>query len=337
MKISIVGFGRMGQNHFKACKLLKLDVVNIIDKSKKNLDTAKKLNKSSKCIYLDNYNNLFKTGYKFDCLIISTTTDYHFSFAKIAIKNKIKKILIEKPLCNSINECKKLIFLKKKYNVNIAVNHQMRYMEKYIFIKKLFQRKDFGKLSSVNIIAGNCGLAMNASHFIEGFRFITSEKPDQVSAWLTKNKNINPRGSKFNDYSGIIKINSQNNKTLLINILEDNGNGIVHVYTSDKAIVTLDDLTGKISVRVRKKEFSKYPTNKYALPSVNKDFKVNMNELITSTAKIIEKLKNGKKTVTPEDALINIKTITGAYLSSLKKNKNISLKNHVKNVNFNWP
>ena len=147
MKVAIVGFGKMGQNHFKACKLLKLDVVNIIDKNKINLSYAKKLNFKKKCEYILNFNQLFEKGNKFDLLIISTTTDYHFSFAKIAMENNIKKILIEKPVCNSLNECKKLILLKNKYKANIAVNHQMRYMTKYKYIKNLFKKNEFGSIS----------------------------------------------------------------------------------------------------------------------------------------------------------------------------------------------
>ena len=127
------------------------------------------------------------------------------------------------------------------------------------------------------------------------------------------------------------------NKILLINIAENNGNGILHVYTSNNAIVTLDEIEGKISYRVRKNKFSDYPTIKYALPSLTKDIKINVNDLITSTSKILRELKNNRISVTPEDALINIKTITAAYLSSTNNNKKIYLKKMKKNINFKWP
>ena len=40
MKISIVGFGRMGFKHYQACKLLNFDIVNVIESNKKNLNLA---------------------------------------------------------------------------------------------------------------------------------------------------------------------------------------------------------------------------------------------------------------------------------------------------------
>ena len=49
------------------------------------------------------------------------------------------------------------------------INHQMRYLPQYQIPKKLVNSESCNGLKSMHISAGNFGLAMNGTHYLEAF------------------------------------------------------------------------------------------------------------------------------------------------------------------------
>src|SRR5205814_558743 len=104
-----------------------------------------------------------------------------------------KSILCEKPMACSIAECEKMIGACRGSGVKLAVNHPMRYMASYMEPKRIVQSEEFGGLISMTVIGGNFGMAMNGTHFFEGFRYLADEEPDEITAWLDSDLVANPR------------------------------------------------------------------------------------------------------------------------------------------------
>lgn len=120
MNVGIVGIGNMGKNHLRICSEIEgLKVQAISDIS---IKTGK--------YYANKYNTLYNQYYEdlkyIDFVIIATPTTFHYEIAKHFIENNIH-ILIEKPVCATIEEVDNLISLAKEHNVKVMVGHVERF------------------------------------------------------------------------------------------------------------------------------------------------------------------------------------------------------------------
>ena len=77
-----------------------------------------------------------------------------------------------------------MIQVCRQRGVKLAISHPMRFMEQYTEPKRLAQSEMLGGLCSISVLAGNLGLAMNGTPFIEMFRFMTDEPPADVTGWI---------------------------------------------------------------------------------------------------------------------------------------------------------
>ncbi len=332
----VIGAGRMGIRHIYAIETLKLNLLGIIDKSKKKLLEYSDKSKYKKKTF-NNLKHYLKNNLVPDCAIIATTGDSHYKIAKELLVNGIKKILIEKPVVTSIADWRKLKKLSIKYKATLAVNHQMRFMEHYILIKKLINSNRLGELTSMNIIAGNIGLAMNLSHYIEAFRFITGDKVKNVQAWFSKKNIINPRGKKFKDKSGCLRMESKNKKRIYVDISSDQGHGVNVIYCAKHGFIYSDEINGKLRVAYRKTAQRKLHSNFYGLKGKIIEKKIKPKEVVVSSGRVLKSLIQNKNTVTLEDGLESILPIIAAYISNENKGRKVSINEANKDTRkFPW-
>lgn len=337
MKTAIIGCGRMGQRHITAAKKLNLKIVGVFDKSTKaKLETKKKFNLKDN-FFFSNLEIMMKQT-KPPLVIIATTADTHLKFTLLSIKFGAKFILLEKPAATSIIDCETIDKAAKKNNVRISVNHQMKFQKPYKIIKDLLDSKKFGGLKSMNILAGNIGLAMNGMHYMEGFRYLTKEKFISVNAWLKKNKEPNPRGKKFKDVGGQILAFTKTGKRFYLEASNDQSHGIHLVFIAKNGIITFDELLNDISYSVRKLNYLNYPSYRFGMPSDYKKIRLNFDNMtLESTTEVLKNLINKKKLVSVMDAANHIKTLHAAYMSSKNKGLTISLKKKFnKKTKYAW-
>lgn len=93
---------------------------------------------------ISNLNEIKKE--KFDFGIIASNSESHFENLKFLVSLGIKNFLVEKPICLSNSELKKIEKIKKEFNLNIWVNHERRYHPVYHFVKEIIQQKKYGEL-----------------------------------------------------------------------------------------------------------------------------------------------------------------------------------------------
>ena len=333
----IIGGGRMGQVYISCLKKLKIKLLFVIEKSlKKKKELKNKFLIDEKIIL--NSLNYSKLSTKPDLIIISTTADTHFDFTKQAMQNNIKFILVEKPVCRSLNECEKLIYLSKRSKSRIAVNHQMQYLEQYKVIKKIANSKKFGGLKSMNVMAGNCGISMNITHYVEAFRFISDDIPMYINGWLDKKKLKNPRGNKFKDFSGSIRIINKKGTRFYVDVSHDQGHGLKVIYNCKIGQIYVDELSGKVLLNYRKQKYSKLPTTRYAMPSKTEKLSIQPINIDISTSEvIIGLLKNHKTYANMYNGIQAVKVIIASYQSDQNKNKTINFSSDVNSkINFDW-
>ena len=197
-KYGIIGAGTMGQEHIKNVNLLdNAKVTSICDPNEGSL------NQSSSLITNDfnSYRNLDEliNNDDADAYIIATPNFTHIEVLEKILKTN-KHLLIEKPLCTTIDDCKKFQLISKDYSKVIWVGMEYRYMPP---VKKLIERvhnKTLGKLKMVSIrehrfpflkkvdnwnrFDSNTGGTMveKCCHFFDLMRFITQSEVKQVFA-----------------------------------------------------------------------------------------------------------------------------------------------------------
>ena len=167
----------------------------------------------------------------------------------------------------------------------------------------------------MHVAAGNFGLAMNGTHYIEAFRFITEDKPTKVAAWFDAKSLSNPRGPQFKDASGTMRITNEKGQRLYIDASSDQGHGVQVTYMARNGRITVDELTGTMTTVVRQPEHQEAPTSRYGLPVDIEEQKIKPVELVDSTKAVLEALVKGHNYPSLQDATLAVKTLVAAYHS----------------------
>lgn len=291
MKLCVIGVGRMGRRHITVAQQFGYQVVGVFDTSLDALNLAMSENAiAESCCYRSIEKMLIEL--KPTIIVVATTAPSHCEYVCIAAAAGVKYILCEKPMAVSIAECDQMINACEKYGAKLAINHQMRFMEMYIKIKALSESDDFGGLRSITVAASNFGLAMNASHYFEMFKFMTNEAITEISFRMDLEKVSNPRGVMYEDYSGQIFATTDSGHRLYMEIGADQGHGIHVVYGCRNGQIFVDDLMGKVRTVVRNAEYKNLPTTKYGMPADETYFSVSSGDLLKPTHDVLTSLLN---------------------------------------------
>lgn len=324
MKVAIIGTGRMGRRHIQVVQSIGLEVVGVCDLSAEALLLAQSENgiPAGSC-YGDVARMLSETSP--ECVVVATTATTHCEYTCLAAEYGAKYVLCEKPLAVSLAECRKMIEVCKSNGVKLAVNHQMRFMDQYVVPKALLNSAEYGGLSSVSVLAGNFGLAMNGSHYFEMFRFMTDEAPTEVSAWFSPEDVPNPRGPQFLDKAGSVRIKTADGKRFYMDVSTDQGHGMLVVYMSRNGRIVIDELTGEMQTVVRQEEHRELPTTRYGMPFTEETRQIAPADAVTPTKAVLKALLAGENYPTGEDGMKAVEVLVAAHLSAENEGKVVQL------------
>jgi len=206
-KILIIGCGNIGYRHLQSLldsKNFPLDIT-VVEQNEITLNNAK----SMFSITNDSYHNLTWvsdildiTEY-YDFTIIATQATNRYQLVNQLLEKGNRRFLIEKMVCQSISEYKKILECFKKYEAKGWVNTNFRY---FSFFQKLL--KYFSKnipLKFVIFGSGDKGLGSNAIHYLELFLWFTNSDTITLNGDnLTEKLLPNKRSSELVEFSGII-------------------------------------------------------------------------------------------------------------------------------------
>jgi hypothetical protein len=213
----------------------------------------------------------------------------------------------------------------------------MRFMEQYTLVKEMINNETFGGFQSMTIVGGNIGMSMNGSHYFEAFRYISEDEPHQITAWFDDQIVNNPRGNRFQDRSGSIRVSSKTGKKLYLEISTNQGHGLEVIYAARNGIIKISELTGELIAFVRKSEYKDLPTTRYGMPSEEIRKKISPAEVVESSSKVLEALISDTNRVTGEDGLLALKVLVGAYVSAENFSKTIKFDELLENNNtYPW-
>lgn len=266
LRVAVIGLGRMGVRHIQAARNLGMDVCGVADITEQALEAAQSM------FDLDESGS-FSDAYEMlrcvrpHALVIATTAPSHAAFVITATELGVRYILCEKPMATSLSEADAMINACKSAGTALAINHQMRFMPQYTRVKALIGSDELGPLVSILVSGSNFGLAMNASHYFEMFRYMSDMSVTTVQAWFEDVQLTNPRGPEFEDRSGRLLARSDGGPSMYIDFSAAAGYGLQVVYICRLGQIMVDELNGDMRVIARKREYRELPTTRYGMPA----------------------------------------------------------------------
>jgi len=234
LKVGLIGLGNIGKLHLMNC--LHIDNVEVIaaaDRSKKALKRAKSVGVKN---LFNDYRDLLAKS-KVDAVIIALPNFLHLESVQLALEAGVD-VFIEKPLANTVEECKKIVRLTEKNGRILMVGHYMRFMDA---IEKMKIALDEGRIGDLEVItleqilngpfahgvtprpvpewwfkpkkAGGGVLLDLGYHLVDLFRFFVGEEARVFFSYLTHEFNLPVEdgaivilGSRRSNVRGIINV-----------------------------------------------------------------------------------------------------------------------------------
>ncbi|MCE9659478.1 MAG: Gfo/Idh/MocA family oxidoreductase [Burkholderiales bacterium] len=293
LRIAVIGLGRMGMRHVQAARNLGMTVCGVADTAAQALRSAQADHgvAASEC-FTDADEML--ASVKPQALAIATTAPTHARYVQAAARLGVRHILCEKAMATSLGDAEAMIEACRRSGTDLAVNHQMRFMAQYTRVKALIGSAELGPLSSILVAGSNFGLAMNASHYFEMFRYIADAPVRGVQAWFEEAQLANPRGAQFEDRSGRILAWSEAGPSMYVDFSAASGWGMQIVYICRHGQIVVDELNGDMRIAARQAEYRDLPTSRYGMPVDRQQIAIEPADTVMPTMAVWSAMLEGR-------------------------------------------
>ncbi|MFC2156930.1 Gfo/Idh/MocA family oxidoreductase [Acidobacteriota bacterium] len=121
VKVGIIGVGYLGTQHARI--LSYLEEAELISVADIDFKKAMQIGNRHRVKYYENYEEMLD---EIDAGIVATPTSEHFAITK-KLLSAGKSVLVEKPICQTVEEAEKLVILAKKQQAVLQVGHLERF------------------------------------------------------------------------------------------------------------------------------------------------------------------------------------------------------------------
>ncbi len=334
--VIVSGVGRMGRRHVLAAQMAGLRVVGLHDTQQEVLArAASELDLPAVVVGESLAHVLEATGS--DIVIVSSTADAHFETCREALEGSIRMILCEKPFVRSVHQAETLRDMAVQAGAILAVNHQSRVTTRFAILSDLLNSGLFGALDSMSVVAGNIGLAMGASHYIDFFRMFTSSEVSSVRFLPDAIHTENPRGGQFHDPAGRLIVEMENGRRLFMDFGANSGHGLTSIFSCQYGRLVIDDLSGRARASLRYPEDRSAPSTRYGMSSIEWELNIPIDDPIASTAKLWRVILAGASFPSADDGVAIIRTLAAAERSGELDGRPFNPKDQTLNsAEFRW-
>ncbi len=137
MKIGVIGTGAMGSNHLRVLRSIpQFQITCAVDLDPANLDRA------CQDLAIEKLTDFRQALPLVDAVMVSTPTVEHFKVCRFFLENG-KHVLVEKPICKTIDEADRLIDVSDQKQRVLAVGHLERFNPAVEYIQGLVEKPRF--------------------------------------------------------------------------------------------------------------------------------------------------------------------------------------------------
>lgn len=311
---SLIGAGRMGQNHLQAALNLGMEISAVYDLSLSSIENISSVLPTS--TLLTNDFDKFTNFPASNITAIATTAPSHSSLIEDLASAGRRVMVCEKPLATSVSELSRISELVQVHDLKIAVNHQMRFMDQYRLVKELQKEHKLGELCTMSVNGANFGLGMNATHYVEAFYWLSGDEIANVSGNVRKQRRPNVRGNEFYDYAGHMLLQGRSGSILFLDFQEKLSHHVLVVYNFEFGKIVVNELLGILTIDSRSEHELTEPSFRYGL--ANNHFRVQIQpaELIKSTTELYDRVLEGSDYPTHIDGERTVRSALAAILST---------------------
>ncbi|WP_413613342.1 hypothetical protein [Bdellovibrio sp. HCB-110] len=240
MKVFISSLGVMGRRHFSGALLAAAEII-AFDPSDASIEKAREtLHKPEFKDAKVEFVKSLPVGKEYDVAIFSETADYRKdNFLNFLETNKVKRVLLEKPIVRSekdlaeiFSRCKELI----ASGVTVNVNFPRRSWPFYQALKNELKNEKFIEMT---LNGGAVGLGCNGIHYLDTFSFLTSESAEPLKILFSQVTDVlvgSGRGERFKDYGGKFLVAKGSNSFFLTINPESTATPILTIKGNNKTL-----------------------------------------------------------------------------------------------------
>ncbi|WP_319946028.1 Gfo/Idh/MocA family oxidoreductase [Mesorhizobium sp. AR07] len=258
-RVAVVGLGLMGARHVTAALRRRCTIVGLVDPSAK--PHAIQLNPDLASLRCDSLAELPSDNV--DLLVIATTADLHHRLAIEAIGLGFRRIVIEKPVSQSVDEAIDIKLRSEDKGVRVIVNHGRRYCDAYARVRHL--KEEMGDIKTVTLRFGGGALGCVGTHWIDLANTLIDARATHVFATETQPAD-NPRGMRFNDPGASLMIVYENGASAFIDTRDDVGFMGGAAISFSKGELTWTEEFGPWTLRRRRGADLDRPLARYGTP-----------------------------------------------------------------------
>ncbi len=212
LRYGIIGTGMMGCEHIRNLALLPgVEVTAIADPNERSRGWARLALAGRAVQEHSDYRELLRHA-PVDAVVIATPNHTHYDVLR-AVFETDKHVLVEKPLCTDVDDCKRVIDAAAKHRGVVWVGMEYRYMRPVARLVEEVQRGAIGKLRMLairehrfpflqkvgdwNRFNRNTGgtLVEKCCHFFDLMNLITQQRP--VRVYASGSADVNHRDERY--------------------------------------------------------------------------------------------------------------------------------------------
>jgi len=312
-RVGIIGAGLQGLRQCQGIRAVKgIDIAGLADINPARLKrTADLIELPEHKRFCDAEKMLREAG-PLDLACVATTTPSHVELGRMALKWGAKRVLLEKPMDNSLDRARSFNRECEAAKITLAINYSRRWMLDYSAIKRCIGKGYVGNPRSIAIIVGRGELAMHGSHYFDLCRFLLDSEPAWVLSHLDRITEVNARGAEFQDPSGFCLFGFRNGARAFIDFSSDlKVKDPCVTIKGDSGRITVDEPRQSWSLQTQGQRVWKYP------------FAESMKSSTLFARVVADILSDRPVAAGAKEGIAALEMIIGAHLSNQRDNQTV--------------
>lgn len=322
-RAGIIGFGGMGQRHFKAYAGTDCNVVAICEFAPERV--FERLPEFPREHVYRHYAELLANE-RLDILSIASNGPTHAEITMAAVRKGIPRVYCEKPLATSLAVADELREVVRRSGARVSVNHVRRWNTDYARIKAMLDEGVIGDLRHIYFQSGSTGLGNFVIHAFDLMRYLSDSEVCWVAGRLDRTGTPNPRGAQFRDPAGFGMLEFENGMRCFVDSCEDTGVQYLFILAGVYGRMIIDELNGIWEIRSRSQEKRALPLTRYGETMEPVPFKADPYEIVNMTREGIRNLLgDGPLRCTVEDGIRSLEVVMAFHESDARGSARVAL------------